>query len=131
VLLVAVPVAIVFRRELDLLAIDDDLPRGLGIRLERTRLILLGCAAVLAAVSVSAVGVLGFVGLVAPHAARALVGARHGRSIPVAMAGGAALLAVADLLGRTVISPAQIPAGLLVALLGAPYFVLLLARSRA
>ena len=73
----------------------------------------------------------GFVGLVAPHAARALVGGRHVRVIPVALLLGAALLGVADLVGRTVIAPAQVPAGLVVALIGAPYFVFLLARSRA
>ena len=88
-------------------------------------------AAVLAAVSVSAVGVVGFVGLVAPHAARALVGSRHSRVIPVAMLLGGLGLVVADALGCTVIAPAQIPAGLIVAPIGAPYFVRLLARSRA
>ena len=72
------------RRELDLLAVDDDVPRVLGVRLERTRLAVLAVAAVLTATAVCAVGVLGFVGLVAPHAARALVGARHARLLPAA-----------------------------------------------
>jgi iron complex transport system permease protein len=78
-----------------------------------------------------AVGVVGFVGLVAPHAARALVGARHVRVLPVAVLLGAVLLSLADTVGRVAISPAQLPAGLAVALLGTPYFVLLLLRSRA
>lgn len=131
VLLVALPAALVLRRELDLLALDDDTPRLAGLRLERVRLLVLLVAALLAAASVSAIGVLGFVGLVAPHAARALVGGRHTRVLPVAMLLGAALVSTADTLGRTVIAPAQVPAGLIVALIGAPYFVLLLARSRA
>lgn len=122
--------AFVLRRDLDLLAVDDDTPRLAGIRLERSRLLVLAGAALLAAVSVTAVGVLGFVGLVAPHIARALVGGRHARAIPVAVLVGAVLVGTADALGRTLIAPAQLPAGLLVALLGAPYFVLLLARSR-
>lgn len=63
-------------------------------------------------------------------AARALVGARHGRLIPVSMLLGALLVSVADILGRTLISPAQIPAGLMIALMGGPYFVWLLRRSR-
>ena len=93
-------------------------------------------AAVLAATSVAAVGVVGFLGLVAPHVARALVGGRHVRVIPVAVLLGAVLLGavllgLADAAGRWVITPAQIPAGLAVALLGAPYFVYLLARTRA
>jgi iron complex transport system permease protein len=71
------------------------------------------------------------VGLVAPHAARALVGARHARVVPVAVLLGAVMVGAADAVGRTVIAPAQLPAGLGVALLGAPYFVWLLWRSRA
>ncbi|WP_436326621.1 iron ABC transporter permease [Brevibacterium sp. FAM 27836] len=131
VLLIAIPVAFVWTRELDLLALDDDTPRLVGVAREPVRLSVLITAAVLAAVSVSAVGVVGFIGLVAPHAARALVGSRHLRVVPTAMILGAVGLVVADALGRTVIAPAQIPAGLIVALIGAPYFVYLLARSRA
>lgn len=119
------------RGELDLMALDDDTPRVLGIPLGRTRLLLLAVAALLTAGSVTAVGVISFVGLVGPHAARALVGARHGRVLPVAMLLGGLLVCLADLLGRTVIAPAQLPAGLLSALIGTPYFVYLLWRSRA
>ncbi len=130
-LLVLTPAVVAARRELDLMALDDDTPRVLGVRLERTRLVALGAAALLTATAVSAVGVIGFVGLVAPHAARALVGGRHARVLPVAALLGAALVSVADTLGRTVIAPAQIPAGLVTALIGTPYFVWLLWRSRA
>ena len=130
-LLVAVPLAFVWTRELDLLALDDDTPRLVGVPREPVRLAVLITAAILAAVSVSAVGVVGFIGLVAPHAARALVGARHARVVPTAILLGSVGLVVADALGRTVIAPAQIPAGLIVALIGAPYFVYLLARTRA
>jgi ABC-type Fe3+-siderophore transport system permease subunit len=129
-MLVALPTSLALRRELDLLALDDDTPRLVGVTLERTRRLVLGLAALLGALSVAAVGVVAFVGLVAPHLARALVGGRHLRTIPAAVLIGAALLGLADLVGRTAIAPAQLPAGLLVALLGAPYFVYLLARSR-
>lgn len=130
VLAVAVPFVLAARREVDLIALDEDTPRALGVRLERTRLGLLALAAVLAAASVTAVGVVGFVGLLAPHAARALVGARTARFLPTAAVLGAVLVGVADAVGRTVIAPAQLPAGLMVALLGAPYFVWLLWRTR-
>ncbi|WP_422734955.1 iron ABC transporter permease [Micromonospora sp. WMMD558] len=130
-LLVLTPAVVAARRELDLLALDDDTPRVLGVRLERTRLVALGAAALLTSTAVSAVGVIGFVGLVAPHAARALVGGRHARVLPVAALLGAVLVSVADTLGRTVIAPAQIPAGLVTAIIGTPYFVWLLWRSRA
>lgn len=131
VLLVAVPLVFTMRRHLDLLAIDEDTPRLLGVRTSRTRLLALAVAALLAAVAVVAVGVVGFVGLIAPHLARGLVGAQHRRIIPVSMLLGGALLGVADTLGRTLIAPSQIPAGLMIALIGAPYFVWLLRRSRA
>ncbi len=130
-LVLAAPLVLGLARHLDLLAVDEDTPRILGMRVERMRLVLLTVAAVLAAVSVVAVGVVGFVGLVAPHLARALVGARHGRGVPVAMLLGALLVCVADTLGRTLLAPAQLPAGLMIALVGAPYLVWLLRRSRA
>jgi iron complex transport system permease protein len=130
-LLVLTPVVVAARRELDLLAVDDDTPRVLGVPLERARLVALAAAAVLTSTAVSAVGVIGFVGLVAPHAARALAGGRHSRVLPVAALLGALLVSLADTLGRTVIAPAQIPAGLVTAMLGAPYFVWLLWRTRA
>lgn len=130
-LLVLTPLMARHRRDLDLLSIDDDVPRVLGVRLERTRLLLLCGAALLTAAAVSAIGVVGFVGLVAPHAARALVGGRHARVLPVAALLGAVLVSLADTIGRTVIAPDQIPAGLVTALLGTPYFVWLLWRSRA
>ncbi len=129
-LAIALPAVLAQRRDLDVVAMDEDTPRLLGVPLERSRLTLLLVAAVLAALSVVAVGVVGFVGLVAPHAARALVGSRNGRVVPVSMLLGAVLVGVADAVGRTVLAPAQIPAGLIVALLGAPYFVWLLWRSR-
>lgn len=129
-LLVTFALAVGLHRELDLLALDDDSPRLVGMRLERARLLVLTAAALLTATAVTAVGVVGFVGLVAPHIARGLVGSRCIRVAPVALLVGAFLLVSADAIGRVVISPAQIPAGLVVALIGAPYFVVLLARSR-
>lgn len=131
VLVLALPVVLALHRELDLLTIDEDTPQILGVPRERARLVVLALAAVLAAISVVAVGVVGFVGLVAPHLARALVGGRHLRMLPVAMLLGGVLVGVADLLGRMLIAPAQVPAGLLVAVIGAPYFLWLLWRSRA
>jgi ABC-type Fe3+-siderophore transport system permease subunit len=128
-LVVLTPVVALARQELDLLALDEDVPRVLGVRLERTRLVALTGAALLTSTAVSAVGVIGFVGLVAPHAARFLVGGRHARVLPVAALLGAILVSLADTLGRTVIAPAQIPAGLVTAMVGTPYFVGLLYRS--
>jgi iron complex transport system permease protein len=130
VLLLAVACFVRARDELDLLALDEDTPRVLGVPLARARVALLVAAAVLTATAVSAIGLLAFVGLVAPHAARALVGARHARVLPVAALLGGLLVCLADVLGRTVIAPAQLPAGTLTALIGTPYFAWLLWRSR-
>jgi ABC-type Fe3+-siderophore transport system permease subunit len=129
-LLIAAPLLWRARRELDLVAVDEDTPRVAGVVLERARPFLLGVACLLTAMAVSAVGVIAFVGLVAPHAARALVGAKHGRVLPVTALLGAMLVSVADTVGRTVIAPGQLPAGLVAALVGTPYFVWLLWRSR-
>ncbi|MBQ0854042.1 iron ABC transporter permease [Streptomyces sp. BH-SS-21] len=130
-LAIALPALLAMRDRLDLLAVDEDTPRIVGVRPVRTRFAALAIAAVLAALSVIAVGVVGFVGLVAPHLARSLVGARHGRAIPVAMLLGGLLVCVADALGRTVVAPAQVPAGLMIALVGGPYFIWVLRKSRA
>ncbi len=130
-LLIVVPLLVWLRRDLDLLSLDEDTPRVLGVPLEPVRLGALAGAVLLTSTAVSAVGVIGFVGLVAPHAARALVGAHHTRLLPVAALLGALLVSLADTLGRTVIAPAQVPAGLVTALIGTPYFIYLLWRARA
>jgi iron complex transport system permease protein len=129
-LVVVVPPLVAGRRQLDLMALDDDTPQVLGVRLVPTRLLLLGAAAALTATAVTAVGLIGFVGLVAPHAARALAGGRHARVLPVAALLGAVLVSLGDTAGRTLLAPAQLPAGLLTAVIGAPYFVWLLWRAR-
>ncbi|MFC4114375.1 iron ABC transporter permease [Nonomuraea zeae] len=129
-LVIVIPLLAWLRRDLDLLSLDEDTPRILGVPLEPVRLGALAGAVLLTSTAVSAVGVVGFVGLVAPHAARALVGAHHARVLPVAALLGGLLVSLADTLGRTVIAPAQVPAGLVTALIGTPYFVYLLWRAR-
>ncbi|MGW0333248.1 iron ABC transporter permease [Streptomyces sp. NPDC003011] len=130
VLLLGIGVAAARRTELDLVSLDGDTPRLLGLRLSRVRLGFLVVSVLLSATAVASAGTIGFVGLVAPHAARALVGRRHVRVVPVAVLLGAALVCAADLLGRTVIAPAQLGAGLMTAVIGTPYFLYLLVRSR-
>lgn len=130
VLAVGVAVAVLRRAELDLVSLDEDTPRLLGLSLARGRLGFLLLSVLLSATAVAAAGTIGFVGLVAPHAARALVGRQHARVIPVSVLLGAVLVCTADLLGRTVIAPAQLGAGLMTAVIGTPYFLHLLVRSR-
>ncbi|MFF3503681.1 iron ABC transporter permease [Streptomyces sp. NPDC003247] len=130
VLALGLAVAVARRTELDLVSLNGDTPRLLGLSLSRTRLGFLALSVLLSATAVASAGTIGFVGLVAPHAARALVGRRHVRVVPVAVLLGAALVCTADLLGRTVIAPAQLGAGLMTAVIGTPYFLHLLVRSR-
>ncbi|MER7899523.1 iron ABC transporter permease [Streptomyces sp. NPDC096046] len=130
VLALGLVVALARRTELDLVSLDEDTPRLLGLGLPPARLGFLVLGVLLAATAVASAGTIGFVGLVAPHAARALVGRRHVRVVPVAVLLGAALVCTADLLGRTVIAPAQLGAGLMTAVIGTPYFLRLLVRSR-
>ncbi|MEV7990431.1 iron ABC transporter permease [Streptomyces sp. NPDC086077] len=130
VLAVGAAVAVLRRTELDLVSLDEDTPRLLGLDVARGRLGFLVVSVLLSATAVAAAGTIGFVGLVAPHAARALVGRQHVRVVPVAMLLGATLVCTADLIGRTVIAPAQLGAGLMTAVIGTPYFLHLLVRSR-
>jgi iron complex transport system permease protein len=127
---VLLPAAWLTARWLDLLALGDDLPRGLGIPLERTRLAILGIAVGLAAAAVATAGTIAFVGLIAPHAARLLAPGRHRLLVPYAALLGAVLVITADTLGRALMPPNEIASGLITAMLGAPYFLWLLSRSR-
>lgn len=134
-MLVALTVAAVAltrtHRDLDLVQMDDTTPRVLGVALDASRRGHLVLAVLATAAATAAVGPISFVGLVAPHAARMLIGRRHRWLLPATAAVGAALVCVADTVGRTVIAPAQLPAGLVTALVGTPYFLWLLWRTRA
>lgn len=117
-------------RELDLMQFSELSSRGLGQRVQLMRALLILLCTLLSGAAVAAAGLIGFIGLIAPHAARRLVGHRHVLVVPVAGLIGSALVLTADLAGRTIIAPAQLPAGLLTALLGAPFFALLLWNRR-
>lgn len=127
---ILLPLAWAVSRWLDLFALGEDTPRSLGVSLDRTRLLSLAIAVALAASAVSIVGGIGFVGLIAPHAARMLIPNRHRLLVPFTAIIGAALLIGADTVGRTLMAPDEIPSGLVAATLGTPYFLWLLWRSR-
>lgn len=128
-IVILVPYAWYLGRRVDLLAFGDLTSQGLGLRLRQTRLIAAASGVALAALAVSAVGTVGFVGLLAPHAARMLVGQHQRRSVVLAALIGALLLVAADIVGRSVLAPKEIPAGLVVALIGTPYLLMLMQRS--
>lgn len=117
-------------RDLDVIQIDDNTPRILGVNVVRHRVILVLIALILVTVTTVTIGVIAFVGLVAPHVARLIIGARHVLLLPLASLTGAILVVCADALGRTIVAPGQIPAGLATAMIGCPYFLWLLIRMR-
>lgn len=114
---------------LNALQLGDEVAKGLGIRVERTRLLLLLLAALLAASAVSVAGMLGFVGLIIPHIFRLLLGSDFGYLLPGAALGGAALVVGADALARSAFSPLDVPVGIFMAFVGAPFFLYLLKKG--
>lgn len=116
---------------LDVLGFGDQMATGLGVRVEREKLILLVTAVALAAACVSVSGGIAFVGLIGPHIARSLVGSEHKWLLPISALAGGLLLLLADTIGRLIIQPSEIFAGIVVAVIGAPYFLYLLAKTKA
>ena len=127
-LAVCLPLAALTGRRLAVLRLSDRVAAGVGVRVRGVRLAALALAVVLAGLAVAVGGPLGLVALVAPEAARALCGPR---GVPVVASGltGAALVALADTLGRTVVAPVEVPVGLVTAVLGAPFLIWILLRS--
>jgi iron complex transport system permease protein len=116
-------------RPLDALTLGEDSASSLGLNLAWARTIIVGAATLATAAAVASGGIIGFIGLLAPHMARRLDGGAHGRLIPLSALIGALLLLLADDLARTVVAPVELPVGILTALLGAPFFLWLLKRG--
>lgn len=129
-ILLLLPLAIYKARVLNVLNLDEQVAIGLGTTIERERVGLLAIAVALAGSCVAVGGGIGFVGLIGPHLARRLIGPRHQFLIPASILTGALLLLVSDTLARVVVQPSEIPTGIVVSVLGAPYFLYLLAKSK-
>lgn len=126
--LLGIALALVFTRPLDLLLLDDDSAGGVGLSVRSARIAASALAALLAAGAVSVAGLVGFVGLVVPNAVRILVGPEHGRLLVPCALGGGILVVLADTLARTIVAPLELPVGALLALIGGPYFLVILWR---
>ena len=125
-LVVPVALACLAVRQLDLMRFGDDIAASLGQRVNLCRAFLILLCTAISGATVAACGLIGFIGLIAPHVARKMAGAGHARLIPTSALVGGLLLMTADLVGRTVIAPAQLPAGIVTALIGAPFLGYLL-----
>ncbi|WP_201612714.1 FecCD family ABC transporter permease [Gulosibacter hominis] len=135
VLMTALPVAVALiavlwlPHRLDALALGDRAAKHLGLRVELVRILTIVLAALLTGAAVSFVGVIGFVGLVVPHAVRLLVGPQHRHVLPLSLLGGAWLVSIADLGARTLVAATDLPIGMMTAIIGAPVFLLLLRQT--
>ena len=127
--LIGTCLALLGARHLNILQLGDEMARGLGLRVELTRIVMTAIAALLAASSVSVVGLLGFVGLIVPHAARLMLGTDYRFLLPGAALLGAAVLTASDTVARVAFAPVELPVGILMAALGAPFFLFLLRRE--
>jgi iron complex transport system permease protein len=123
-------IAYFLSKELNALLLGEEMAHTLGVEVEKTRVILIATASFMTAAAVSVAGLIGFVGLIVPHWIRLLIGPNHKWLVPVSGLSGMLLMVVADTISRTVLSPTEIPVGIVMALLGAPFFLYLLRKSR-
>jgi iron complex transport system permease protein len=128
--LVAAGTLIAHRRLLDVLRLGDDEAAALGVDVGRVRLAVIVAATLGTAAAVAVSGLIGFVGIIVPHAIRLLVGGSYRVVLPLSIVVGAGFLVFADLLARTVLSPAELPIGVVTAFFGAPFFALVLRTTR-
>ncbi|MGJ5676036.1 MAG: FecCD family ABC transporter permease [Nostochopsis sp.] len=129
-LVIFVPVALTLARHLNALNLGDDIAKGLGSRVEWQRGLLVLVGVALAGAGVATAGNISFVGLIAPHLGRQLVGGTHESLIPTSALLGGVIVVMADFLGRTLFAPIELPCGVVTAAVGAPYFLYLLIRNR-
>ena len=127
--LLGLSLSLFFCKDLNAMLLGDEQAQSLGVDAPRVRLIVTLLSTLVAAAAVSVSGVIGFVGLMVPHGVRFLVGPSHERLVPVSALAGSLVLLVVDTLARTLLAPSEIPIGVLTALLGAPFFLVLLCRS--
>lgn len=118
-------------RELNLMLLGDERAGHLGLSVERFKLVMLAAASLLTAAAVAVSGLIGFVGLMVPHMVRLVLGPDHRSLLPASLLAGATVLVLADLAARTVLAPVEIPVGIVTAVLGGPFFVMLLVKGRA
>lgn len=116
-------------RYLNILQLGDDMARSLGVSVEVTRLLMTAVAALLAASAVSVAGLLGFVGLIVPHTARLIIGSDYRFMLPASALLGMAVVTLSDTFARLVLAPVELPVGIIMAFLGAPFFLFLLRRE--
>lgn len=130
VILPALIVSLILSRSLDALSLGENVASGIGVNVKRTRLFWLAVSALLAGAAVSFSGLIGFVGLLVPHIMRRFAGGRHRFLIPASILGGSTFLLLADTVSRTLFAPYELPVGILMSLVGGPFFIFLILSQR-
>ncbi len=128
--LLGIIIILFYARSLNLMQLDEEQAQQLGINVERLKIILLAAATLITAAAVSFVGIIGFVGIIIPHAVRLIWGADYRFLLPLSVLTGAIFLILADIIARTALAPTEIPIGVITALFGAPFFLYLLRRRK-
>ncbi|WP_445267606.1 FecCD family ABC transporter permease [Staphylococcus aureus] len=128
--LIIIPYLLFKSNTLNIIHTGDNIARGLGVRLSRERLILFFIAVMLSSAAVAVAGSISFIGLMSPHIAKRIVGPRHQLFLPIAILVGACLLVIADTIGKIILQPGGVPAGIVVAIIGAPYFLYLMYKTK-
>ncbi len=128
--IIGIVVAFLYSKDLNALLLGEEMAATLGIEVERVKLFLLIIASLMAAASTSVCGLIGFVGLIIPHFVRLIVGPNHKTLVPISLLSGMTLLIFADTLARTLLAPTEIPIGIIMALIGAPFFLYILRKRR-
>jgi ABC-type Fe3+-siderophore transport system permease subunit len=129
-ILLGIGVLIFYTRELNALAAGPEAAASLGVAVGRTQLVVFATASLLVGAAIALAGPIGFIGLIVPHALRALLGPDHRLLVPASVLGGGVLLVLCDTVARTIVAPAQLPTGGLTAVLGGPFFLLILINQK-
>lgn len=129
-LVMGLAVALLFARELNIMLLGDERAGELGVNVEHVKRVILAAASLVVSAAVSVSGLIGFVGLMTPHAARLVLGPDHRLLLPASVLSGAIVMVLADLVARVVLAPVELPVGIVTALAGGPVFVWLLVRAR-
>ncbi|MCD8877953.1 FecCD family ABC transporter permease [Staphylococcus kloosii] len=129
-LIIIIPFLLMKSNVLNLLNVHEHIAQGVGVKVSTERIVLLILAVILSSAAVSVAGAIGFIGLMGPHIAKSIVGPRHQLFLPISIVLGALLLVVSDTIGQVILQPSGIPAGIIVAIIGAPYFLFLMYKSK-
>ena len=129
-IIIGLVLSVFLRRDMNIIALGSNTAKALGMAVSTTRFLLIATAAILTGAAVSFAGLIGFVGLIVPHAIRFFIGSDHRLLVPASIFAGAGFVTLCDTLGRVLFAPYELPVGILMAFLGAPFFLFILIKGK-